>query len=67
MGSGGLISCLDEFVKSFFYGGEVSLVGDIRECLWFVSHDEIEQGFAGGGVRSYVMDKFGHGYLFCPF
>ena len=67
VGSRGLVSCFDEFVKSFFYGRKVSFVSDVRECLQFVFHDEIKRRFAGGRVGSDVMDKFSHGYLFCPF
>ena len=67
VGSRGFISCPDELIKSFFYSREVGLIGNIRECLWFVSHDEIEWGFAGGGVRSDIVDEFCHGYLFSPF
>ena len=67
MGSRGFISCLNKFIKSLFYSRKVGFVGDIRECLWFISHDEIEQGFIGGGVGSDVMDKFCHRYLFSPF
>ena len=67
MGSGGLISCSDQFIESSFYGGKISFVSDVRECLQFVSHDEIKWRFASGRVGSDVMDKFSHGYLFCPF
>ena len=67
MGSRGFISCFNEFIESLFYSGKVGFVGDIRECLWFVSHDEIEWGFTGGEVGSDVMDEFCHGYLFSPF
>ena len=67
VGSRGLVSCFDKFIKSFFYGGEIGFIGNIRECLWFISHDEIEQGFNGGRVGSDVMDEFCHGYLFGPF
>ena len=67
MGGQGFISCLDKFIKSFFYGREIGFVGDVRECLWFVSHNEVEWRFAGGRVGSDVMDEFCHGYLFSPF
>ena len=67
VGSGGLISCSDQFIESSFYGGKISFVSDVRECLRFVSHDEIKWRFAGGRVGSDVMDKFCHGYLFSPF
>ena len=67
MGSRGFVPCLNEFIELLFYSGEVGFVGDIGECLRFISHDEIKWGFASGGVRSDVVDKFSHGYLFGPF
>ena len=64
---GGLVFCFGEFVESFFHSREVSFIGNVRKCLWFISYNEIEWEFSGGGVRSDVVDKFGHGYLFSLF
>ena len=67
MGGRGFISCFDEFIKLFFYGREVSFVGNVGECLWFITHYEVEWGSSSGRMRLDVVNEFGHGYLFSPF
>ena len=46
---------------------KVCFIGNIGECLWFITHYEIKWGFSSGGVGSDIMDKFSHGYMFGPF
>ena len=39
---------------------------DIRNGLWFIPEHEVKWGFAGGGVRAVIVDKFGHGDVIYP-
>ena len=39
---------------------------DARNSLRFISQHEVEWRFAGGGVRTVVVDELGHGDMVSP-
>ena len=52
--------------EAIFQSRKVGSFNDAGDGLQFIAKHEVKWGFAGGGVRVVVVDKFSHGDMVHP-